>query len=150
MKRRFIRRAVAIFCGITLLVTVSLLADENLKKKAIRREMVEMDVATRNIASILSLRAQSKLDDSLQRLASWQMKTHPELGKPFASVLTSWEKKGVLVFGQALQKEVAGLRRFAGQRKKLDEKDWDKVNQSFVKIIKNCQGCHQALKKDTL
>lgn len=120
------------------------------EKKAVRREMIEMDIAVRNLTSIIATGDKKMISDSLDRLVQWQVKDHPEHGKTFASVLGRWEKQGVLKFGKQVQTEANTLRNFvAGQGgTTLSEAGWAKVSAGFTKILAACQGCHTVTLKE--
>jgi hypothetical protein len=126
-----------------LLCVAALTADN--RRKAIRREMIEMDIAVRNLASTIAMADRKVLDDSLARLASWQIKDHYELGEPFRAVLAEWQSKGLMRYALELQKEAQSLRRFAaGMPKQPTGVDWNKIGSGLTRILLNCQNCHEA------
>jgi len=131
--------------AIFLIFAATLSALDLNEKKAIRREMIELDIATRNLASIIAQGDRKSLDDSLSRLASWQINTHPELGKFFQNVLSQWETRGTLKYAVALHREAAGLRNFIGKKPRLSESDWNSVSAGLNKILSQCRNCHQLL-----
>ncbi|HRP69140.1 MAG TPA: hypothetical protein PLY93_06380 [Turneriella sp.] len=118
------------------------------ERKAVLREMIEMDVAARNLTSIIATSDKKMLDDTLQRLVSWQIQSHPEHGKPFAKALAKWKDAGALRYGNDLQKEARALRAYANARGKFSVKDWEHTKDSFTKILTACQGCHSITKKE--
>jgi hypothetical protein len=118
------------------------------EKKAVRREMIEMDVAVRNLTSIIATSDKKMLEDSLERLVVWQIKDHPEHGKGFRSALGKWETKGALKFGKQVQSEANALRSYTQGRGKFQPGDWARVESGFIKILKACQGCHELTRKD--
>lgn len=120
------------------------------EKKAIRREMIEMDIAVRNLATIIATGDKKMLDDSLQRIVQWQMKDHPDLGKAFQSALAKWEKNGAIKYGRQVQKEASQLRGYVNARGKFSLDDWSHIQTSFAKILNSCRGCHEMSKKEKL
>lgn len=130
------------------LLFVAALAADN-RRKAIRREMIEMDIAVRNLTSTIAMADKKVLDDSLQRLVSWQIKDHPDLGQPFRAVLGEWQAKGLLRYASELQKEAQSLRSFAaGRPARLSDADWAKIGAGLKRILINCQNCHEAARKE--
>ncbi|HNJ67213.1 MAG TPA: hypothetical protein PKW28_15040, partial [Turneriella sp.] len=98
------------------------------RRKAIRREMIEMDIAVRNLTSTIAMADRKVLDDSLQRLVTWQIKDHPDLGAAFRQVLADWQSKNLSRYGTELQKEAQALRSFAaGRAGRLSDSDWAKI-----------------------
>ncbi len=127
---------------------VSVLAAADAQQVAVRREMIEMDIAVRNLASAISIGDRKVLDEILGRLTSWQMKDHPDYGKAFREVLGKWENKNVVRFGRQIQTEAQSLRGYISARGKLADADWARVNQALGKILSSCQSCHNTLQKD--
>lgn len=113
------------------------------EKKAVRREMIELDIAVRNFASIIATADKKMLEDTLDRLVNWQIKDHPEHGKVFREVLTKWENSGVLKFGQKVHVEASAIKSYAQGRGKFSDADWARIDQGFLKILHACQGCHE-------
>lgn len=148
MKRSLQLRLRRTFLGVLLLPVAALLAGADAKKKAIRREMIEMDIAVRNLTSVIALGDRKLLDDSLSRLVAWQMKDHPDLGSAFREVLAGWQSRGLARYGSELQKEAHTLRSFAGQKSRMNDADWGRINTGFNKILMNCQNCHEAARKE--
>ncbi|MBV6494531.1 MAG: hypothetical protein LDLANPLL_02564 [Turneriella sp.] len=118
------------------------------ERKAVLREMIEMDVAVRNLTSIIATSDKKMLDDTLQRLVRWQIKDHPEHGKPFRSVVGKWEKQGLIRYAYALQKQAEELRVYALKRGKFNANDWMRTKEGFIKILAACQGCHNETNKE--
>jgi len=110
--------------------------------------MIEMDIAVRNLATIIATGDKKMLDDSLQRIVQWQMKDHPDLGKAFRSVLAKWEKSDAIKYGRQLQKEASRLRGYANAHGKFSADDWSHIQTSFTKILNSCRGCHEMSKKE--
>jgi cytochrome c553 len=129
----------------TLLFAVGLSVAE---KKAVRREMIEMDIAVRNLTSIIATSEKKMLEDSLERLITWQIKDHPEHGKNFRSVLGRWEGKGALKYGKQIQTEANAMRSYTAGRSKFTTDDWTRINNGLTKILTACQGCHDLTRKD--
>jgi len=115
------------------------------EKKAVRREMIELDIAVRNLTSIIAQGDRKSLDDALSRLSSWQMSEHPDLGKFFRGVLAQWEIRGALKYAAALHKEAAGIRSLVGGKSRLSESDWYSISSGLNKILALCRNCHQML-----
>ncbi|HNA77997.1 MAG TPA: hypothetical protein PKG67_06750 [Turneriella sp.] len=119
------------------------------RRKAIRREMIEMDIAVRNLTSTIAMADRKVLDDSLQRLVTWQIKDHPDLGAAFRQVLADWQSKNLSRYGTELQKEAQALRSFAaGRAGRLSDSDWAKIGSGLNRILINCQNCHEAARKE--
>ncbi|GAB4431420.1 MAG: hypothetical protein OHK0011_14250 [Turneriella sp.] len=133
--------AAGLFC-------VAALTADN-RRKAIRREMIEMDIAVRNLTSTIAMADNKVLDDSLQRLVNWQIKDHPDLGQPFRAVLAEWQGKGLMRYAGELQKEAQNLRSFiAGRPERLSDADWARIGSGLSRILINCQKCHEAARKE--
>lgn len=120
----------------------------NGEKKAVRREMIEMDIATRNLTTIIATGDRKMLDDSLQRLVNWQAKDHPEVGKALRTVIARWEASGAGKYASQVQREAAAMRSYAGARGKFNSNDWQRMTQGLSKILLGCQGCHETTRKD--
>lgn len=111
--------------------------------------MIEMDIAVRNLNSIIAMGEHKALDDSLARLSSWQIKDHPELGAAFRQVLATWQAKRLLPFASTLQKEAQELRNFAAARPtRLSDKDWSYIAAGVNRILQQCRSCHEAASKE--
>ncbi|MFO1472317.1 MAG: hypothetical protein U1F27_14935 [Turneriella sp.] len=134
----------ALFCG-TWLVAAPLTVTE---KKAVRREMIEMDIAVRNLTTIVATGDRKMLDDSLQRLVGWQMKDNPELGKTLRNVIARWDQSGAGKFATQVQREAQAMRAYAGGRGKFNTQDWSRTTQGLGKILTSCQGCHEMTRKE--
>lgn len=120
----------------------------DLKRKAIWREMIEMDIAVRNLTSTIAMADKKVLDDSLERLVTWQIKDHPELGTSFRQVLADWQAKNLTRYATQVQKEAQALRSFAASRSRLSDSDWEKIGSGLNRILMNCQSCHEAARKE--
>jgi hypothetical protein len=118
------------------------------EKKAVRREMIEMDIAVRNLTSTIATSEKKMLEDSLERLITWQIKDHPEHGKNFRSALGRWETKGALKFGKQIQAEANAMRNYTAGRGKFNSSDWARIGSGLNKILGACQGCHDITRKD--
>ncbi len=118
------------------------------EKKAVRREMIEMDIAARNLTSIIATSEKKMLEDSLERLITWQIKDHPEHGKNFRSALSRWESKGALKYGKQVQTEANAMRSYAASRGKFTAADWTRIANGLNKILTACQGCHDLTRKE--
>jgi len=141
------RAIVFVIAASAPLVAASLSTPE---KKAVRREMIELDIAVRNMTSIIATGERKMLDDTLERLVTWQIKDHPEHGKVFREVLKKWESSGAIKFGHKVHTEANQLRGFVASHAKFGEAEWSRVQQSFQKILSACQGCHDmTYKKET-
>lgn len=137
----------AIFCLIPLSLLFAELSQP--QKKAARREMIELDVAVRNLTSIAATGDKKMLEDTLDRLIAWQMKDHPEHGKSFKEVLASWEKNGAIRFARSIHSEAHALRGFASGRGKFNGADWTRIDQGIIKILAACRGCHELAMKES-
>ena len=118
------------------------------EKKAVRREMIEMDIAVRNLTTIVATGERKMLDDSLQRLVGWQMKDNPELGKTLRNVITRWDQSGAGKYATQVQREAQALRSYVGGRGKFSAQDWARMTQGLGKILSSCQGCHEMTRKE--
>ncbi|AFM13830.1 hypothetical protein [Turneriella parva] len=136
------------FSAACAVVLVTALVAADAQQIAVRREMIEMDISVRNLASAIAIGDRKVLDDVLQRLAAWQMKDHPEYGKAFREVLGKWENKNVIKFGRQVQTEAQNLRGYLSARGKLADADWARVNVGLGKILTSCQACHNTLQKE--
>lgn len=136
--------AVVLLCG-TWLVAAPLSVTE---KKAVRREMIEMDIAVRNLTTIIATGDRKMLDDSLQRLVGWQMKDNPELGKTLRSMIARWDQSGAGKYATQVQREAQTLRAYVGARGKFTAQDWTRMTQGLNKILTSCQGCHEMTRKE--
>lgn len=134
--------------ALAAVLSIAALAADN-RRKAIRREMIEMDIAVRNLTSTIAMADKKVLDDSLMRLASWQIKDHPDLGQAFRAVLSEWQGKGLVRYAAEIQKEAQSLRSFAATRPaRLADADWARIGSGLNRILINCQNCHEAARKE--
>lgn len=145
MTKRLRYLAILVAMPVTLIFAGALSVAE---KKAVRREMIEMDVAVRNLTSIIATSEKKMLEDSLERLITWQIKDHPEHGKNFRSALARWETKGALKFGKQVQAEANALRSYTAGRGKFTPADWTRIHSGLSKILTACQGCHNITRKE--
>lgn len=141
MKRRRLLTSAAV------VLTVTLFAADG-ERAAVRREMIEMDIAVRNFASAISIGDRKVLDEIFGRLTSWQTKDHPDYGQSFRQVLSKWETKNAIRFGRQIQTEAQALRGYASSRIKFSEADWTRMRDGLGKILANCAGCHNTIMKD--
>lgn len=118
------------------------------EKKAVRREMIESDVAIRNLTSIIAIGERKMLDDSLQRLVAWQVKDHPEMGKPLRAVIARWQDSAAGKYATQIQREASSLRNYANGRGKFNSQDWTHMSQGLGRILLSCQGCHEITRKE--
>ncbi|MBX3723408.1 MAG: hypothetical protein KF713_16305 [Turneriella sp.] len=118
------------------------------EKKAVRREMIEMDIAARNLTSIVATGDKKMLEDSLERLIVWQIKDHPEHGKNFRSALGRWENQGALKFGKQIQTEANAMRSYVQAHGKFSAGDWARIETGLTKILAACRGCHDITRKE--
>lgn len=131
--------------GLTFVFAAPLTVQE---KKAVRREMIESDIALRNLASIIATSDRKMLDDTLTRLVTYQIKDHPELGKTFRTVVQRWEASGAAKFGTQIQREASAMRDYTNARAKFNADDWARISQGMIKIMASCRGCHDITRKD--
>lgn len=118
------------------------------QKKAARREMIELDVAARNLTSIIATGDKKMLEDTLERLVTWQIKDHPEHGKAFKEVIAAWEKSGAIKYAKSIHNEANAMRNYAAARGKFNATDWVRIEQGSIKILTACRGCHDMATKD--
>ncbi len=118
------------------------------EQTAVRREMIEMDIAVRNFASAISIGDPKVLDEIFGRLTGWQMKDHPEYGQSFRQVLGKWESKNAIRFGRQIQAEALSLRGYASSRAKFSDADWARMRDGLGKILAGCTGCHNTMMKE--
>lgn len=111
--------------------------------------MIEMDIAVRNLSSIIAMAERKALDDAFLRLSTWQIKDHPELGAAFKQVLANWQARRLLPFAANLQKEAQELRSFAASRPvHFSDKDWSIIAAGLGRILQQCRNCHEAASKE--
>ncbi|MCS6983543.1 MAG: hypothetical protein NZM25_00250 [Leptospiraceae bacterium] len=113
------------------------------EKVAVRREMIEKDIAIRNLASIIALGAEKELMYQLSQLSEYQMLSHPQLREPFERVLAQWKKKGVEKYFTSLQKTAQNLKALLASQDK--SKLWEKMAEGYQAILADCRFCHETL-----
>ena len=134
-----------VLLGTSWLIAAPLTVSE---KKAVRREMIEMDIAVRNLTTIIATGDRKMLDDSLQRLVGWQMKDNPDLGKALRGVIARWDQSGAGRFATQVQREAQAMRSYVGGHGKFNPQDWNRMAQGLGKILNSCQGCHEMTRKE--
>lgn len=120
--------------------SLSLSASET---KAIRREMVDMDIQLRSLASHIALGYSASARRSAMALSNWQTRNHPELKNAWKKIVKKFRKDGALKYGLAVQKHskkiISRIRRGSWQ-------PWNAIENDFKKIAQSCRGCHKFYK----
>lgn len=113
------------------------------EQTAIRREMIEKDIAIRNIASLIALGETKDLAKQFSILSEYQMVSHPQLKEVFQKVLTKWKKRGLDRYFESLQKKSKSLKEILQGEK--NSNFWSKLSEGYLAILSDCRGCHKEL-----
>lgn len=113
------------------------------EKKAIRREMIESDIAIRTLASLISVGQYKEIEQQFISLSRYQIANHPDLKGPFNLVVKKWQNAGIEKYAQ-VQHKVAGDARSLVKNKVAQTIPWTKVQSAFNDILQSCRDCHEA------
>jgi hypothetical protein len=117
------------------------------EKKALRVEMIEMDIAIRTIVSMISLNKPDRLEFLFKRLTELQMASSVYHKTGIEGVVKKWKSNGLMKHLVKIQSESSTLVDYlhginADEKKK--EIQWSSVYDANRKIIESCQSCHKS------
>jgi|GEM_PF-3272176 len=118
------------------------------EKKALRVEMIEMDITIRTISSMISLNKPDRLELLFKRLSELQTSSSEYHKKGIAGVVKKWKNNGLVKYLEAIQKEsseIAEKLHVANTGGKKEETPWRTLLETQTRILENCQGCHKSL-----
>lgn len=119
--------------------TLGLSAEET---KALRREMVEMDLAVRNLSSVLSMGYRITLRRNLQYLSKLQTLNNHKYQTTMKSVIKKLKAKNVYGDIEAIQNEANNLLQYLNKYQNSN-RHWDRVNSGYTRILDRCRACHE-------
>ena len=114
------------------------------ERKALFKEMVEMDISIRSISSLLSLGDQENIGNYFSRLSQFQMIEDSWYGKYFRSSLRKIQMKGLFPYWRRIQKISKETEEYiVDSLREGKNLDWGRIEKSYQKIIQNCRACHE-------
>lgn len=114
-----------------------------LERKAIRREMIEADIAVRTIGSLLAMGQYKEIERQFMLLSRYQIGKHPELKGALDSAAGKWRSAGLEKHFTTLQKIAADARNEV-KGKSAGNFPWSKTENSYLSIVRECRACHDA------
>jgi len=117
------------------------------EKKALRVEMIEMDITIRTIASMISLNNSDRLEALFLRLKTLQTADSVYYKTAIAATIKKWKKKGLLEDLLKIQSEsntILDYLKEVSDSKNKDEIQWNIIYQANQKILESCQNCHKS------
>jgi len=116
------------------------------EKKAWHMQMVEMDIAIRNISSHISLGFAGSAAINFNGLTKYHVREFPDQRKAFDSGWGKFEKAKMAIHLREIRDEANEARKYLGSRlKKKRSVNWKKVEKSLNTILQNCRACHESV-----
>lgn len=107
---------------------------------ALRREMVEMDIAARNISSVISMGYRVTLTRNLRYLTKLQTLQNHRYKESMGSAIVKMKKQKVYIHFEKIQLEAENLLQYL----RHDPQDrWERVHSSYARILDQCRYCHE-------
>lgn len=124
--------------------TLPVFTDE--EARAVRVEMIEMDIAVRTLASMISLNKTDRLEVIFRRLGELQMTGSVYHKNGISGAVKKWKTSGLMKHVDTIQSESAAMVEYlngwnTGEKKQ--EVNWNEVHNANRKILENCQECHK-------
>ncbi|MDH4199514.1 MAG: hypothetical protein OEV66_03950 [Spirochaetia bacterium] len=115
------------------------------EQKAVRVEMIEMDIAIRTIISMVSLDRTDRLGPWFQRLSVLQTESSLYHKKGISGAVAKWKKNKLYPYISSIQSQANETVKYLGKQKEQEFKDlqWDLIYDSCKKITENCRQCHK-------
>lgn len=114
------------------------------EKKAIRREMVDLDLIVRSISSQISMGYSRELVRTIRYITDYQIKRHPEHGKALNSVKQKWKTLKLERYMRNIHSSSKKIISHLNYRNKRNrEPDWSRVNRYLGDVLNNCRACHE-------
>lgn len=107
---------------------------------ALRREMVEMDIAARNISSVISMGYRVTLTRNLRYLSRLQTLQNHKYKESMSTAVAKMKNQHVYVHFEKIQAEAENLLRYLRQNPK---DHWARVHDSYGRILDQCRYCHE-------
>ena len=121
------------------------------EKKAIRIEMIEMDITLRTMTSMISLNKPDRLEILFKKLSELQLVNSTYHKAGISGAEKKWKKHELTGYLDKIQKESKNITKYLHEintAEKKQEVKWDIIYQANRKILENCQGCHKVVGVD--
>jgi len=116
------------------------------EKRVFFEEMVAMDVAVRNIASMLALNDYFHMKLSFIELSVYKNSESPYNKSNLNKVIGKLKAKKFSLFMENIQKESVSAIQFIDTELKPEAETNNQILvEKFEAILKNCQGCHSVM-----
>ncbi|MDH5720486.1 MAG: hypothetical protein OEZ13_07660 [Spirochaetia bacterium] len=113
------------------------------EKKAIKREMIDMDIDIRNLASMISMQNAFETRRIFFLGTSIKVLQMPKYQENMKRVIEKLRGRGLLQFLTSINLESAKMYNYLNdQLQKKRQIDWDKIQDSYMIILNNCRACH--------
>jgi len=115
------------------------------EKKAVRIEMIEMDITIRTIVSMISLNKPDRLEVQFSKLAKLHLEDSVYHKKSISAAVNKWKQTGLIKYIDAIQTEASAISGYLAKQIADEAKntmDWELVYQANKKILENCRACH--------
>ncbi|MCB1145236.1 MAG: hypothetical protein KDK38_00415 [Leptospiraceae bacterium] len=107
--------------------------------EALRREMIDMDIQLRSLASLISLGYRIPASDAARHLSDWQNENHPRMKEAFAQLVGEFKRDNTLTYATQV---FSSAKQISSILKASKSPDWNLVQNHLSKILQNCRNCH--------
>lgn len=112
--------------------------------QALHREMVEMDLAIRNLASGISMGYHRTLLNNFHYLAELRTLKNYRYKEDMRSAITKMKNRNVYFYIESIQAQAQELHDYAEANGPSASRDyWHKLQQGYGKILDQCRNCHE-------
>ena len=114
--------------------------------RALRREMVEMDLNLRNLVSAMSMNFALETAGKFEQLESFQITQMPNYKDAAISLINKIKINNLINYFSDIHKEAEKARKMAKKtHRNKTSANWKIIHESFSRIIESCRGCHDQL-----
>ena len=152
---KVVKNIVAAILSLSLWLAVSVLLSSKTRSKnifttdqknAFRREMIEFDIETRNLASAISMGDRQYVLRTLRKLKTSQVGLAPRYRKSIREVYTILRSEGNFRYLKNIRLELNVLyKELIKHPKKFTDSQWGLVRKKFSVMLKNCRFCHEKM-----
>ena len=113
------------------------------EERALKYEIIELDIGIRNAASMISTGNTRQLINSLVTLRAFQTANSIRHRESFSALVKKLEAADLLPHFQAIHREAQELQAYLlNENKKGRAIDWSNVERSFNKVLTGCRNIH--------
>ena len=119
------------------------------ERKAIRREMIDLDIQTRTLASVLTFNNAKLINSVLEKFPIIRTSMLPEHQKGALSAYQKFKNKGVYnnleqIYSITIQMKKEIELNTTNNQKSIS---WSILEKQFTTLLSNCRVCHQKVLK---